>query len=59
MVDDTPMNLTVVRGLLKQTKIQVDTAVSGYECLELAGTKAYDMIFLDHRMPGMDGIETL
>ncbi len=59
VVDDTPMNLTVVRGLLKQTKIQVDTAVSGYECLEMSGKKAYDMIFLDHRMPGMDGMETL
>lgn len=59
VVDDTPMNLTVVRGLLKQTRIQVDTAVSGFECLEMAGKKGYDMIFLDHRMPGMDGMETL
>lgn len=59
VVDDTPMNITVVKGLLKQTQIQVDTAISGYECLELAKKNKYDLIFLDHRMPGMDGIETL
>ncbi|MCR5177115.1 MAG: response regulator [Anaerovibrio sp.] len=59
VVDDTEMNLTVIKGLLKRTKIQVDTAVSGYECLKLTQKKSYDLIFLDHRMPGMDGIETL
>ncbi|MBR2179262.1 MAG: response regulator [Selenomonadaceae bacterium] len=59
VVDDTVMNLTVVKGLLKQTKIKIDTAVSGYECLEMVKKKKYDIIFLDHRMPGMDGIETL
>jgi len=59
VVDDTTMNLTVVRGLLKQTQVQVDTVMSGYECLKKAGQKKYDMIFLDHRMPGLDGIETL
>ena len=59
VVDDTVMNLTVIKGLLKQTKIQIDTAESGYDCLKLVMQKKYDMIFLDHRMPGMDGIETL
>lgn len=59
VIDDTVMNLTVIRGLLKQTKIQVETAESGYECLKLIEKKRYDIIFLDHRMPGMDGIETL
>ena len=59
VVDDTVMNLTVVKGLLKQTKIQITTAESGEECLELAAKEKYDIIFLDHRMPGMDGIETL
>ncbi|MBO6133242.1 MAG: response regulator [Lachnospiraceae bacterium] len=59
VVDDTQMNLTVIRGLLKQTKVQIDTAVSGAECLEKVRKKRYDLIFLDHRMPGMDGIETL
>ena len=59
VVDDTVMNLTVVKGLLKQTKIQLDTAESGYECLKLVTKNVYDIIFLDHRMPKMDGIETL
>ena len=59
VVDDTVMNLTVVKGLLKQTQIQIDTAESGYECLKLVKDKHYDVIFLDHRMPGLDGIETL
>ena len=59
VVDDTVMNLTVVKGLLKQTKIQIDTAESGYDTLKMVAAKHYDVIFLDHRMPGMDGIETL
>jgi len=59
VVDDTVMNLTVVKGLLKQTKVQIDTAESGYECLNIVTKKHYDLIFLDHRMPGIDGIETL
>ncbi|MBR3458065.1 MAG: response regulator, partial [Selenomonadaceae bacterium] len=59
VVDDTPMNITVVKGLLKQTRVQIDTAESGYECLNMARKKHYDIIFLDHRMPGIDGIETL
>ncbi|MBQ1509662.1 MAG: response regulator [Selenomonadaceae bacterium] len=58
-VDDTEMNLVVVKGLLKQTRIQVDTALSGRECLDLLKLKKYDIIFLDHMMPEMDGIETL
>ena len=59
VVDDTVMNLTVVKGLLKQTKIQIFTAESGYECLHLVTKHKNDIIFLDHRMPGIDGIETL
>lgn len=59
VVDDTPMNLTVFEGLLKKTEVQIDTANSGYECLELTRKKQYDIIFLDHRMPGIDGVETL
>ena len=59
IVDDTVMNLTVVKGLLKQTKIQIDTAESGFECLKLVEKNHYDIIFLDHRMPKMDGVETL
>ncbi|WP_026527534.1 ATP-binding protein [Butyrivibrio sp. VCD2006] len=59
VVDDTPINLTVVKGFLKLTKIQIDTAESGFETLEMVKKKKYDVIFIDHRMPEMDGIETL
>ncbi|MBQ9526006.1 MAG: response regulator [Fretibacterium sp.] len=59
MVDDTPMNLTVFKSLLKQTKVQVDTAESGAEGLHMMRKKKYDIVFLDHMMPEKDGIETL
>ena len=58
VVDDTEMNLTVVKSLLKKTNIQIDTAESGMETLEKVKKNKYDIIFLDHRMPNMDGIET-
>ncbi len=58
VVDDTPVNLTVVQGLLKDTGMQIDTADSGAQCLNMTKKKEYDIILLDHRMPGMDGIET-
>lgn len=59
VVDDTVMNLTVVKGLLKNTQIRIDTAESGMETLEKVKQKHYDAIFIDHRMPEMDGVETL
>ena len=59
IVDDTPVNLVVAKGMLKESQAKVTTAESGEECLELIKTKHYDIIFLDHKMPGMDGIETL
>jgi signal transduction histidine kinase/diacylglycerol kinase family enzyme/DNA-binding NarL/FixJ family response regulator len=59
VVDDNKMNLTVVKQLLKQTQIQVDTAESGDECLELAEKNLYDLILMDHMMPDKDGVETL
>ena len=58
VVDDTRTNLTVIEGLLKQTQIQIDTATSGMEAIEKVKHKKYHMIFLDHRMPEMDGIQT-
>ena len=58
VVDDTPLNLTVVKGLLKRTKVQIDTAECGMDCLRMTAERTYDIIFLDHRMPEMDGIET-
>ncbi|MCR5358207.1 MAG: response regulator [Lachnospiraceae bacterium] len=59
MVDDNEMNLLVFKSLVKQTLVKVDTALSGAEGLSLSGDKKYDIIFLDHMMPGMDGVETL
>ncbi|MGN0341489.1 MAG: ATP-binding protein [Roseburia sp.] len=59
VVDDVEINLKVFKGLLKKTGIQIDTAESGKECLEYAKEKHYDLIFLDHMMPEMDGMETL
>ena len=58
VVDDTRTNLTVIQGLLKQTLIKVDTAISGFDALELVKKNRYNIIFLDHRMPEMDGIQT-
>ena len=58
-VDDVQMNLDVFVGLLKKTKISIDVALSGKEALSLLGQKKYDIVFLDHMMPEMDGIEVL
>jgi len=59
VVDDYSMNLKVFRNLLKQTKMQIVEALSGKECLEILKEQKFDLIFLDHMMPEMDGIETL
>ncbi len=58
VVDDLPVNLLVIVNLLKDTRIQTDTAGSGAECLEAASRKHYDLILMDHMMPEMDGVET-
>ncbi len=59
VVDDNSINLMVFKLLVKNTRIQTDTAESGDECLQKTAEKAYDIIFLDHMMPGKDGTETL
>ena len=59
VVDDNEMNLFVVEKLLKTTEIVVSCCDSGERCLELIRQRHYDVILLDHMMPGMDGIETL
>ena len=56
VVDDTTMNLMVFKKLLKQTEVKIDTAASGDEGIALSHEKKYDIIFLDHRMPEMDGV---
>lgn len=58
-VDDNKMNLKVFKGLLKQTQMQIFEVESGKECLEILKKQSFDLIFLDHMMPEMDGIETL
>ncbi|MBE5913454.1 MAG: response regulator [Pseudobutyrivibrio ruminis] len=59
VVDDNEINLKVFVNLLRETKIQIDTAESGDACLTLFKRNFYDVIFLDHMMPDKDGIETI
>ena len=59
IVDDNAMNLAVAQGLLKGTRLQIDVASSGEECLELIKRKTYHLICMDHMMPVMDGVQTL
>ncbi len=59
IVDDNEMNRKVFTYLLKATKIKVDEASSGMECLKMVAQTHYDIIFMDHMMPEMDGIQTL
>ena len=58
VVDDVSVNLKIFTLLLKNTEVMIDTADSGARGLELYKENHYDMIFLDHMMPQMDGIET-
>ncbi len=59
VVDDVAINLRVLQGLLKQTRIKVSVATSGQECLKKIVDTSFDIILLDHMMPEMDGIETM
>lgn len=59
MVDDNEMNRMVIRNLLKITQVNLVTLDSGTACLESVKKEDYDLIFLDHMMPDMDGIETM
>lgn len=59
LVDDNAVNRRVFVQLLKETKVQVEEASSGEQCLEYVEKNVYDLVFLDHMMPGLDGIETL
>lgn len=58
VVDDTKVNLKVAAGLLRIMQVRADLAMSGRQCLEMIQEKEYDIIFMDHMMPDMDGIET-
>lgn len=59
VVDDEPMNLMVAEGIFKEFQMNVTTAESGRKAINLCRKNDYDLIFLDHMMPEMDGIETL
>lgn len=59
VVDDEPMNLMVAEGIFKEYKMQVRAVHSGMEALGLCEKEDFDLIFLDHMMPEMDGVETL
>lgn len=59
VVDDFEMNRKVFSGLLKRTQMQIYEAESGMTCLEMLKREHFDIVFLDHMMPEMDGIQTL
>lgn len=58
IVDDNGINLTVAEGLLAPLQMKIDKATSGRQAIEMVEKKHYDMIFMDHMMPELDGIET-
>ena len=58
IVDDNPVNLTVAEGLLEPLKMQIDTVTSGPAAINKIASFHYDMIFMDHMMPEIDGVET-
>lgn len=59
VVDDTKTNLTIVTYLLRNTGVSIDTATGGADAVSMAARTAYDIIFMDQRMPEMDGTEAL
>ncbi len=58
VVDDNEMNLQVIKGLLKRTKLKLSTAMSGKECLKKLKEESFHLVLLDHMMPEMDGLQT-
>ena len=59
VVDDNEMNLFVVKSFLKKTEVKIECCDSGEKSIELAKQKHFDVILMDHMMPGMDGIEAM
>ena len=59
VVDDEPMNLVVATGLLREYKINADTADGGKQAIEKYRDGEYDVVFMDHMMPEMDGVEAM
>ena len=58
IVDDMKANLLVAKGIMKPYQMQIDTALSGKEALEMVQKKDYDIVFMDHMMPELDGVDT-
>ena len=58
VVDDNAINLTVAKGLLNPLEMKIETALSGKDAVLMVTDKRYDIIFMDHMMPEMDGVET-
>lgn len=59
IVDDNDVNSSVAKRLMEPYEMDIDVASNGFDTLTMASAKDYDLIFLDHMMPGMDGIETV
>jgi PAS domain S-box-containing protein len=58
VVDDISTNLLVAKGLMLPYGMQIDTSLSGMEAIKMIKKNRYDIVFMDHMMPGMDGVET-
>ena len=59
VVDDEPMNLVVAKSILRRYGMNVTTAISGQEAVDICREKDFSIVFMDHMMPGMDGVETM
>lgn len=59
VVDDNKMNLKVFKNLLKDSQMDIRLVTGGKDCIEIVQKVSFDMVFLDHMMPEMDGVETL
>lgn len=59
VVDDNQINIKIATKMLEKYNYDIDTASSGQESIDKVKNTKYDLIFMDHMMPGMDGIETL
>jgi len=58
IVDDNVTNLQVARGLMSPYQMKIDLATSGFKAIDMVKNERYDLVFMDHMMPEMDGIET-
>ena len=58
-MDDNDLNLQIAEELMKPYGMQVDCVHSGQEAVDAVKKERYDLVFMDHMMPGMDGMEAL